>query len=108
MNPIPELSNPVSRKEGPGPNSLEGRLPQAAEPLFVHTVRMRGGGIKQNPFNLEDIAMTREEFDIAVDKLEAIGLLRKTGEFKLNRAGVLEPVYAAVPNDELTPQASES
>jgi len=52
--------------------------------------------------------MTREEFDIAVDKLEAIGLLRKTGEFKLNRAGVLEPVYAAVPNDELTPQASES
>jgi len=34
-----------------------------------------------------------------------MGLLRKIGEFKLNRAGVLEPVYAAVSDDELPPEA---
>jgi hypothetical protein len=38
-------------------------------------------------------AYTPEEVQPVLDSMEARGMIRKTGEFRQNRVGVLEPLY---------------
>ena len=46
------------------------------------------------------VRLTKEEIREALEELERVGLVRKNGKFRPNRAGVPLPVYVIVPEDE--------
>lgn len=49
------------------------------------------------PKSKQDAPITKVEILEAIDELEALGMLRKTGEYRLSRDGEWQPVYKAVP-----------
>jgi hypothetical protein len=44
---------------------------------------------------------TIKEIEQALENLECLGLIRKTGVFRTGKSGVPQPVYVAVPEDEM-------
>lgn len=52
-----------------------------------------------------DRAMTSEEIEATMERLERYGLVRKNGVFRPNRYGVMKPVYVSVPEEELSDRA---
>ena len=44
--------------------------------------------------------MTKREIQEHLDELESIGLIRKTRGYRPDKAGVPQPVYQAVPEEE--------
>jgi hypothetical protein len=49
------------------------------------------------PITKQEAPVIKAAIAEAVAELEALGMLRKTGEFRLSRDGEWQPVYKAVP-----------